>query len=93
MSQVIGALARRREGRRELMGELRAALSALADAVTRHARRVETMWQVVDSRGGDAAALRALAAQVARLELELDAARRTLANAARASAEGAAGPP
>jgi hypothetical protein len=51
-AQLLGALARRRAGRREALAELRGALTALGTAVERHALRVDALAREIAARAG-----------------------------------------
>ena len=74
------------------MEELRAALAALAEAVTRHAAKVEDVRHAVEAHGGNLAPLQFYDSIMARLRSELRAAERTLADVFRAAAEGGTAP-
>jgi hypothetical protein len=52
LAQVLGALARRRERRREAVAELGGAVTALAQAVERHTARVTELRRAIEARGG-----------------------------------------
>jgi hypothetical protein len=89
--QVTAALERRRERRREAAAELKAAVSALAEAVQRHTAKVEEVRRAVEAQGGDLAPLQFYDSIMARFRSELRSAERTLADVFRVAArEGAA---
>jgi hypothetical protein len=90
LAQVLGALARRRERRREAVAELGGAVTALAQAVERHAARVAEVRRAVEARGGDPAPLRDYDEFLARLRSELGSAERSLADVVGEAADGAA---
>lgn len=92
LAQVLGALARRRERRREAVAELGAAVAALAQAVERHTARVADVRRAIEAQGGDLAPLRYYDAFLARLRSELRAAESSLADVFRDAAAGAAAP-
>ena len=87
LAQVRAALERRSAHRREAVAELQAALAALADAVARHAGRVDEVRRAVEAQGGDLEPLQFYDALMARFRLELRAAERTLADVFRAAAQ------
>ncbi len=86
MAQVRAALERRNAHRRQAVAELGAALTALADAVGRHAGRVEEVRRAIEAQGGDLEALQCYDALMARFRLELRSAERTLADVFSAAA-------
>jgi hypothetical protein len=55
LAQVLGALARRRERRREAVAELGGAVIALAQAVERHTARVAELRRAIEARSADGA--------------------------------------
>ena len=87
LAQIHHALERRTARRREAVAELRAALAALAEAVGRHAARVEEVRQAVEAQGGDLEPLQFYDAMMARFRLELRAAERSLAEVFRVAAD------
>jgi hypothetical protein len=91
LAQIRAALERRNAHRRETVAELRAALAALADAVSRHAGRVDDVRRAIEAQGGDLEPLQFYDSLMARLRLELRAAERTLADVFRAAAQEASG--
>ena len=86
-SQILAALARRKERRSETVAEVGSALAALAAAVEQHARLVEEVRSAVEAQGGDLAPLQFYDSLMARFRSELRAAERTLADAFRVAAE------
>jgi len=89
-AQIRAAVERRSVRRREAVAEVGAALAALADAVARHAERVEEVRRAVEAQGGDLEPLQFYDSLMARLRMELRAAERTLADAFRVAADEAA---
>ncbi len=87
LAQIRAAIERRNASRREGMAEVRSALAALADAVARHAARVEEVRGAVEAQGGDLEPLQFYDSLMARFRLELRAAERTLADVFRTAAE------
>lgn len=87
LAQIRAALERRNAHRREAVAELGSALAALADAVGRHAARVDDVRRAVEAQGGDLEPLQFYDATMARFRLELRAAERTLADVFRTAAE------
>jgi hypothetical protein len=92
LAQIVTALERRRERRRESAGELKAALGALADAVARHTKRVEEVRRAVEAHGGNLEALQFYDSIMARFRSELRAAERALADVFRVAAHGGSAP-
>jgi hypothetical protein len=91
-AQIRAALERRTAHRREAVAELRAALAALAAAVSRQAGRVDDVRRAVEARGGDLEPLRLHDSRLARLRLEMGAAGRTLGDVPGTSGDDAAAP-
>ncbi len=87
VAQIRAAIERRNARRRESMAEVRSALAALADAVQRHAVRVDEVRRAVEAQGGDLEPLQFYDSLMARFRLELRAAERTLADVFHAAAE------
>ena len=87
LAQIRHALERRTARRREGVAELGAALTALAEAVGRHAARVEEVRRAVEAQGGDLEPLQFYEAMMARFRLELRAAERSLADVFRVAAD------
>jgi hypothetical protein len=85
--QIRAALERRNAHRSEAVTELGAALAVLAEAVGRHAVRVDDVRRAVEAQGGDLEPLQFYDAMMARFRLELRAAERTLADVFRVAAE------
>lgn len=90
LAQVRAALERRSAHRREAVTELGAALTALAEAVGRHAARVDEVRRAVEAQGGDLEPLQFYDSMMARFRMELRAAERTLADVFRVAADEAA---
>lgn len=84
--EMVAALHRRRERRRESVKSLQEALAALASAAERHLARIKELREAVESQGGDLAALQHYDNLMARLRAELRAAERGLADAFRQAA-------
>jgi len=87
LPQIRAALERRSAHRREAVAEVAAALAALADAVARHAVRVEDVRRAVEAQGGDLEPLQFYDGLMARFRMELRAAERTLADVFRVAAD------
>lgn len=79
--EILAALHRRREGRRESARQLQESLAALAAATERHLARIRELRDAVERQGGDLAALQHYDGVMARLRAELRAAERGLAEA------------
>lgn len=92
LSQIRAALERRMQHRREAVGELGAAVAALAEAIARHTARVEDVRRAVEAQGGDLEPLQFYDAMMARFRMELRAAERTLADVFRVAAEESSAP-
>jgi len=90
-AQIRAALERRNVHRREVVADLGAALAALAEAVSRHAVRVEDVRRAVEAQGGDLEPLQFYDSLMARFRMELRAAERTLADVYRVAADESAG--
>ena len=79
--ELVAALHRRRERRRDAANELRAALDRLAGSVEDHLARIAALKAAVEAQGGDLAHLQHYDTLMARLRSELRAAERSLADA------------
>ena len=90
--EIVAAIHRRRERRRESAAELRHALGQLAAGVERHLERVAALRQAVETQGGDLRALEHYDSLMVRLRAELRSAERALAEAFHAAAD-TGGPP
>jgi hypothetical protein len=77
--EVVAALHRRRERRREAVEELTGALRQLSEGVQAHLARIATVREAVEAQGGDLSALQYYDNLMARLRAELRAAERSLA--------------
>jgi DNA-binding FadR family transcriptional regulator len=88
MSELVAALHRRRDGRRQAAQGLRAALDHLAAGVERHLARIAELRAAVEAQGGDLAALQHYDNAMARLRAELRSAERALAEVFSAAARG-----
>jgi hypothetical protein len=90
--EIVAALHRRRERRREAVDELTGALRQLSDGVEAHLARIAKVREAVEAQGGDLSALQYYDNLMARLRAELRAAERSLAvvfsDAARAQGSG-----
>ncbi len=87
LAQIRAALERRNAHRRAAVAELGSALAALANAVARHAARVDDVRRAVEAQGGDLTPLQFYDSLMASFRLELRAAERKLADVFRAAAE------
>jgi hypothetical protein len=87
LEQIRAALERRSAHRREAVAEVADALAVLADAVARHAVRVEDVRRAIEAQGGDLEPLQFYDALMARFRMELRAAERTLADVFRVAAD------
>lgn len=88
MREIVAALHRRRERRRETAAGLTLALQQLAASAERHLARVSELRGAVEAQGGDLSALEHYDTQMARLRAELRAAERALAVAFSTAARG-----
>lgn len=79
--EILAALHRRRERRRESAAGLQEALAALGAATERHLARIRELRDAVEAQGGDLAALQHYDSVMARLRAELRAAETGLAEA------------
>jgi len=86
--EIIAALHRRRERRRESVAALSEAVAALRGGVERHLARMAELRSAVEAQGGDLSALQHYDNIMARLRAELRAAERGLADAFREAAGG-----
>src|SRR5690242_1246542 len=77
--EIVAALHRRRERRREAVGELQGALGRLADGVQTHLARIAALREAIELQGGDLAQLQYYDNMMARLRAELRSAERSLA--------------
>jgi hypothetical protein len=87
LAQIRAALERRRAHRRVAVAEVGAALTALAEAVGRHAERVDEVRRAVEAQGGDLEPLQFYDSMMARFRMELRAAERMLADVFRVAAD------
>ena len=87
LAQIRAAVERRSARRREAVAEVGAALAALAEAVGRHAARVDEVRRAVEAQGGDLEPLQFYDSLMARFRMELRAAERTLADVFRVAAD------
>ncbi len=81
MRELLAAMHRRRERRRESVAALADAVASLRAQVERHLARSAEVKQAVEAQGGDMAALQHYDNFMARLRAELRAAERSLADA------------
>ena len=88
VGELVAALHRRRDGRRQAAQDLRAALDHLSNGVERHLARIAELRAAVVVLGGDLAALQHYDNAMARLRAELRSAERALADAFSAAAHG-----
>ncbi len=86
MREILAALHRRRERRRDSVQGIQQALTALATATERHLARVQEVRAAVEAQGGDLGVLQHYDTVMARLRAELRAAERGLADAFRQAA-------
>ena len=84
--EILAAMHRRRERRRESVQGIREALQVLASATERHLTRIRELRTAVEAQGGDLGALQHYDNVMARLRAELRAAERGLADAFRQAA-------
>lgn len=81
MREIVAAIHRRRERRRESAAELAVAIGELSGAVERHLARIAELREAVEKQGGDLSQLQYYDNAMARLRAELRAAERGLADA------------
>jgi hypothetical protein len=81
MREIVAAIHRRRERRRESATELSHALASLSAGVERHLKRIEDLRAAVEAQGGDLAHLQYYDNVMARLRAELRTAEHSLAQA------------
>ena len=79
VSELVAALHRRRERRRESVAALQASLRQLGGGVEQHLARIARLKEVVQAQGGDLKALRHYDSLMARLRAELRSAERSMA--------------
>ena len=90
--ELVAAMHRRRERRRESAAALAQAVDALKTSIERHLVRISELRSAVEAQGGDLSALQHYDTVMARLRAELRAAERGLAEAFReAAASGSSG--
>ena len=87
LREIVAALHRRRERRREAVGELSSALGRLSGRVEEHLSRIARLREAIETQGGDLKALQFYDGLMARLRAELRAAERSLAGAFSQAAE------
>jgi chromosome segregation ATPase len=92
MREILAALHRRRERRRESVQLLRHALEHLTANVERHLRRIGELRRAVEAHGGDLKVLEHYDTLMARLRAELRSTEKALADVFRAAATGASPP-
>ncbi len=92
MREIVAAIQRRRNGRRETAAELSHALTNLAGAVEQHLERIAQVRAAVEAQGGDLAQLQVYDNVMARLRAELRSAERALADAFSEAARDAVNP-
>lgn len=90
--ELVAALHRRRDRRRESAAELFRALSALASAVEWHLERVAEVKRAVEAQGGNLDSLRYYDTMMAKLRAELRFAERSMAEVFSSAASKSAGP-
>lgn len=89
--ELVAAMHRRRERRRESVAALGEAMGTLKSSIERHLERINGLRSAVEAQGGDLSALQHYDTVMARLRAELRAAERSLADAFReAAASGSA---
>lgn len=86
MRELLAAMHRRRERRRESATALAEAIGTLRASVERHLARIAQLKAAVESQGGDMAALQHYDNFMARIRAELRAAEKSLADAFREAA-------
>ena len=77
--EIVAALHRRRERRREAVDELGGSLRRLEGGVQAHLARIARVREAIEAQGGDLSALQHYDNLMARLRAELRAAERSLA--------------
>lgn len=87
MPEIVAAIHRRRERRRETAAELAGSIQRLSAAVEQHLARVAAVRQAIEAQGGDLSALKHYDTMMARLRAELRSAERSLADAFSAAAQ------
>lgn len=80
MREIVAALHRRRERRRQTAADLTGALQHLTASVERHLARVADLRAAVETQGGDLSHLQHYDNVMARLRAELRSAERALAD-------------
>ncbi|MGD0484482.1 MAG: hypothetical protein ABSB58_07485 [Gemmatimonadales bacterium] len=90
LDDLATALNRRRERRRRVLLAMREALRGLGEAADRHQRKVAELRGAVEAHGADLSKLRYYDTMMARFRAELRSAERTMAEAFRTAAGGAA---
>jgi small-conductance mechanosensitive channel len=91
VGEIVAALHRRRERRREAVKELQGALRQLSDGVQAHLARIAKLREAIELQGGDLSQLQYYDNMMARLRAELRAAERSLAVVFSAAAHGGTG--
>ena len=80
MREIVAALHRRRDRRRESAAELSNAIQNLSGAVEAHLARIGEVRAAVEAQGGDLSQLQHYDSVMARLRAELRSAERALAD-------------
>jgi chromosome segregation ATPase len=88
MREIVAALHRRRERRRESAAELTNAIQSLSTSVEAHLERIQKVRAAVEAQGGDLSQLQHYDSVMARLRAELRSAERSLAVAFSEAARG-----
>lgn len=88
MRELVAAIHRRREHRRNAATELASGLQRLAASVEQHLARVTEVRQAIEAQGGDLSALKHYDTMMARLRAELRSAERSIADAFSTAAQG-----
>lgn len=87
MRELVAAVHRRRERRRQSAAELATGLRHLSASVEQHLARVAAVRQAIEAQGGDLSALKHYDSMMARLRAELRSAERSLADAFSSAAQ------
>lgn len=86
MREIVAAIHRRRDGRRESAAELSNALQQLSTSVEAHLVRVAEVRAAIEAQGGDLSHLKHYDSVMARLRAELRSTERALADVFREAA-------
>jgi DNA-binding FadR family transcriptional regulator len=87
MRELVAAIHRRRERRRDTVAELAAGIERLAASAEQHLARIAEVRQAIEAQGGDLSALEHHDTTMARLRAELRDAERSLGDAPGSAAQ------